>query len=130
MTQEQNTFSDARQQRYNYRMAKEQARHERWLAKQAYRQERRARRTQRPQRDWTFELRIGEKVYTFTWRWGPGGLQATVSDASGATVASMGAASTAPAPQAEAVAAASEPPAPEAQTAGDQLDANLRADGL
>jgi hypothetical protein len=76
MTEEQNKTSDTVQQSpYSIRA---QERHERRMAKQAAQQERmaarearRAAHAQRVHRDWTFEMKLGEKVYTFNWRWHP-----------------------------------------------------------
>src|SRR5512144_1476911 len=71
MTQEQPTPIDTRSDygRAARRAARTQERHERWLAKQAAREARRAARAQRPHRDWSFEVRVGDQVYTFTWHW-------------------------------------------------------------
>lgn len=55
--------------RYSYRMAKIEAHEARHMARQAAREARRNERAQRPHRDWTFEVRLGEKVYTFAWHW-------------------------------------------------------------
>jgi len=46
-----------------------QQRHERHMAKQAARAARRLEHSHRPHQDWTFEVKIGENAYTFSWRW-------------------------------------------------------------
>jgi hypothetical protein len=63
--------NQAQTSRESYYSLRAQERHERHLAKQAAREARRAARSQRPRRDWTFEMKLGEKVYTFNWRWQP-----------------------------------------------------------
>ncbi len=76
MTEEQNkspnpvqqtTYSVRAQERQERRMAKQAARQERMAAREA----RHAARAQRIHRDWTFEMKLGEKVYSFNWRWHP-----------------------------------------------------------
>ncbi len=62
-------------QTYPTYISRAQERYERHMAKQAARQARHAAheaaRAQRVHRDWTFEFRAGDKVYTFNWRWQP-----------------------------------------------------------
>ncbi len=76
MTEEQNKspnpvqqtpYSARAQERQERRMAKQAARQERMAAREA----RHAARAQRIHRDWTFEMKLGEKVYSFNWRWHP-----------------------------------------------------------
>ncbi len=82
MSEEQKTQSEpAGQYRQNDCAAgaatsRAQMRQERRMAKMAAKEQhhadrdsRRAARAARPRRDWTFEVRFGEKLYTFTWRW-------------------------------------------------------------
>ncbi len=86
MSEEQKTqTATAEAYRQNSYPSRAQLRHERQMAKlaakeehRAYRDERRAARAARPRRDWTFEIRVGEKLYTFTWRWQPLGFDAQV----------------------------------------------------
>ncbi len=66
MTDQQNTPNDPIRDHYATRFQERQARR---MAKQAAREARYAARAQRIHRDWSFEVRAGEKVYTFTWRW-------------------------------------------------------------
>ncbi len=90
MTVEQNINSDTGKRHFGTCSTRAQERNERWMAKQDAREARRAARearhmarAQRPRRDWTFEVKIGEKVYTFSWRWHPGEPQPqAASDAS------------------------------------------------
>lgn len=66
---DQTTHNQHLQDRYAYKMAKIQAREARHMARQVAREARWANRPHRPRQDWSFEVRLGEKVYTFTWRW-------------------------------------------------------------
>ncbi len=86
MSEEQKSQSEpAGQYQRNSDTSRAQLRHERRMAKlaakeehRAARDERRAAHAARPRRDWTFEVRAGEKLYTFTWRWQPLGFDAQV----------------------------------------------------
>ncbi len=69
MTDEQNTHSEPEQNLRSSYSTRAQKRHERLIAKQEARSERRIAHAQRLRRDWTFEVKAGEKVYTFNWRW-------------------------------------------------------------
>ncbi len=69
MTEVQTNNSEPRQHRHSSYGARAQERHERWMAKQEARAARRAAHAQRLRRDWTFEVKAGEKVYTFNWHW-------------------------------------------------------------
>ncbi len=40
-----------------------------------------AARAARPRQDWTFEVRFGEKLYSFTWHWLTLGFETQVTDA-------------------------------------------------
>ncbi len=64
-TETQNPY----QQRFDAYSTRAQERHARRMAKQAAREARHAARAQRPRHDWTFEVKAGEQVYTFSWRW-------------------------------------------------------------
>ena len=87
MSEEQKTQTEpAGPYRQNFYASRAQLRHERRMAKLAgqeehrtARDERRAARAARPRRDWTFEVRAGEKLYTFTWRWQPLGIESQVT---------------------------------------------------
>ena len=86
MSEEQKTYSaPAESYRQNFYVSRAQLRHERGMAKQMLREQhraardmRRAARAARPRQDWTFEVRFGEKLYSFTWRWQPLGFEAQV----------------------------------------------------
>ncbi len=69
MTEEQNMQTNQMHHRRSFDTTRAQARRARRAAKQAARDARHAARAQRQHRDWSFEVRAGEKVYTFTWRW-------------------------------------------------------------
>jgi hypothetical protein len=71
MTEEQTNQAQTSPCRESHYSLRSQERHERHMAKQAAREARRAARAQRPRRDWTIEMKLGEKVYTFNWRWQP-----------------------------------------------------------
>jgi hypothetical protein len=88
MSDEQNTHSaPAEPNRQNFYVSRTQLRHERWMAKQKAREQHRAARDMRraahaarPRQDWTFEVRFGEKLYAFTWRWQPLGFETQVTE--------------------------------------------------
>ncbi len=69
MTEEQIKQTQAGEYRHSSFSDRTQERHERCMAKQAAREARRLARAQRPRLDWSFEVKFGEKVYTFNWRW-------------------------------------------------------------
>ncbi len=69
MNENQNTPNNKYQSRYEYKAALAQQRHERRIEAKAERAARRLEHAQRPRRDWTFEFKAGDKVYTFSWRW-------------------------------------------------------------
>src|SRR5512133_2945793 len=88
MSEEQKTQSEsAGQYRQNDYASRAQLRHERRMAKMAAQEEHRAARdarraahAARPHRDWTFEVRAGEKLYSFNWRWQPLGFGTRVTE--------------------------------------------------
>ncbi len=63
MTEQQNNLMTERYAK------KFQAREARRAARQQQREARHAARLQRPRRDWSFEVKAGDKTYTFHWRW-------------------------------------------------------------
>jgi hypothetical protein len=72
----QNIYASRAQRRHERRMAKMAAREQHRTA----RDERRAAHAARPRRDWTFEMRIGEKLYTLAWRWQTLGFETRVTE--------------------------------------------------
>ncbi len=72
----ENDYATRAQYRHERRMAKQAAQAEHRAARDA----RRAAHAARPRRDWTFEVRAGEKLYTFAWRWSPLGFEAQVTE--------------------------------------------------
>ncbi len=76
MNQEQNSNNAGMPQYVDRHAVRAQARLERFQAKQAAKQAARearyAYRQTHPRRDWTFEVRLGDQVITFNWRWGSG----------------------------------------------------------
>jgi hypothetical protein len=85
MNQEQNIQSEAHQMLNRHGYVRAQMRQERRLAKQSERAERRMARAQRPHRNWSFEIHVGEKVYTFTWRWQEAEFHSQVESATATT---------------------------------------------
>jgi hypothetical protein len=79
MTFEQNLPSETEKRHHSAYSVRAQERHARHMAKQAAREARHAARAQRVHRDWTFEVKAGEKAYTFTWRWHPDEAQSPVT---------------------------------------------------
>ncbi len=71
MTEEQKNQTETFKNRHNTYATRAQERHEARMAKLAAREARRAERSQRPRKDWTFEVKAGEKVYCFSWHWHP-----------------------------------------------------------
>jgi hypothetical protein len=69
MTDEQNNNSEPKQHRHSSFFTRAQERQERRMAKQEARSARRTAHAQRLRRDWTFEVKVGDKVYTFNWHW-------------------------------------------------------------
>ncbi len=69
MTEEQNVPIGSVEYRRGSHAARAQERQARYLAKQAARDARYAARANRLHHNWTFEVHLGEKVYSFTWRW-------------------------------------------------------------
>ncbi len=91
MSEEQKSQSEpAGQYQRNSDTSRAQLRHERRMANlaakeehRAARDERRAARAARPRRDWTFEVRAGEKLYTFSWHWQPLGIEVQSTETAG-----------------------------------------------
>ncbi len=71
---QQNNYASRAQLRHERRMAKLAAKEQHRAARDA----RRAAHAARPRQDWTFEVRAGEKLYSFTWRWHPLGFETQV----------------------------------------------------